>query len=169
MEVQGNSLREGTWGHVVLLRKGKQAVYIQQTVCQGFSLEACSVVHSSLFAPQLWLPQIPIPKSVYSWNIQEEMDALNWQNTARSLRADTVKSTRWWCFQTRWCGAWLGAAWEVWSVYRCQTKKTPHMLLKSQRASLKTMKMGPCRRKKQVRAGYLGPEINHSFLRQGSL
>lgn len=124
---------------------------------------------SSLFAPQLWLPQIPIPESVHSWNIQQVMDALHWQKTAGSLRADTAKSSRWWCFQTRWCGAWLGAAWEVWSVYQCQTTRRLHMLLKSQRASLITMKvLGPCRGEKPTWGSLLGTRINHSSSRQGN-
>lgn len=121
MEVQWNSLREGTWRMcIVLLRKANQAVWMQVTVCQDLSSEAWSIVHSYLFSPQLWLPQIPIPESVYIWNMQQVMDVLNWQNTVRSLRVDTVKSTRWWCFQTRGCGAWLGAAWEVWGVGQSQ-------------------------------------------------
>lgn len=150
----------------MLLRKAKKAVFIQSTVCQGFSSEAQSLGYSSLFAPQLRLPQIPVPESADRWNIQQVMDALHWQNTARPLRADTVRSSRWWCFQTRWCRAWLGAAWEVWSVYRCQTTESLHMLRRSQRASLKTRKMmGLCRGEKTTWGGLLAAR-NPSFLLQ---
>lgn len=97
---------------------------------------------------------------------QQVRDALNWQNTGKSLRAHAAESSRWWCFQTRWCGAWLWAAWEVCSVYWCQTQERLQILLKSQRAPLHAMKIpGPCKRKEQCEAGSAEPRIIH-FLHQ---
>lgn len=130
--------RRGVAGHIVLLRKANQTVYIQLTVYQDLNFESWSIVHCLLFALQPWLPQTPIPKSVCGCNVLQVMDALNWQNTARSLRADTMESTRWWYFQTRWCGAWLWTVWEVWSVYWCQTKRTFQMLVQQSKGTSKT-------------------------------